>query len=259
MFMFHMRDVGAIPIFRTITIMKIKEKYKIKRISNNEGKEIILKNHYLHRTRPCSYAFGLFDEEDMIGVILYGMPASRPLCVGVCGKEESDNVMELARLWISDDSMKNAESFFIANTMKYIKEEIIISYSEPQYNHRGVVYQASNFIYCGLSEKRTDIQVKGLENKHNRHIGSMNDLIKRYGIDNVKRIERPRKHRYIYFNCSKGKRKYLLKKLNYEIKPYPKEETPKETPKDLCQICGAIYTGMTYEQHEARPFHQDRL
>ena len=120
MFMFHMRDVGAIPIFRTITIMKIKEKYKIKRISNNEGKEIILKNHYLHRTRPCSYAFGLFDEEDMIGVILYGMPASRPLCVGVCGKEESDNVMELARLWISDDSMKNAESFFIANTMKYI-------------------------------------------------------------------------------------------------------------------------------------------
>ena len=126
MFMFHMRDVGAIPIFRTITIMKIKEKYKIKRISNNEGKEIILKNHYLHRTRPCSYAFGLFDEEDMIGVILYGMPASRPLCVGVCGKEESDNVMELARLWISDDSMKNAESFFIANTMKYIKEEIMV-------------------------------------------------------------------------------------------------------------------------------------
>jgi len=32
-----------------------------------------------------------------------------------------------------------------------------------------------------------------------------------------------------------------------------------EKPKDLCQICGAIYTGMTYEQHETRPFHQDRL
>ena len=37
------------------------------------------------------------------------------------------------------------------------------------------------------------------------------------------------------------------------------KETPKEKPKDLCQICGATYTGMTYEQHEARPFHQDRL
>jgi len=37
------------------------------------------------------------------------------------------------------------------------------------------------------------------------------------------------------------------------------KETPKEKPKDLCEICGATYTGMTYEQHEARPFHQDSM
>ena len=32
-----------------------------------------------------------------------------------------------------------------------------------------------------------------------------------------------------------------------------------EIPKDLCDICGVTYTGMTYQQHEARQFHQDRL
>ena len=39
----------------------------------------------------------------------------------------------------------------------------------------------------------------------------------------------------------------------------PIKETPEEIPKDLCEICGAIYTGMTYEQHEQRQFHKDRL
>ena len=131
--------------------------------------------------------------------------------------------MELSRLWIEDDSMKNAESFLIANTLKQIKEQIIVSYSEPQYNHRGVVYQATNFIYCGLSAKRTDPKIKGLENKHRRGIiGKIGELTEKHGAENVITVRRPRKHRYVYFNCSKGRKKYLLNKLKYKIEPYPK-------------------------------------
>ena len=44
-----------------------------------------------------------------------------------------------------------------------------------------------------------------------------------------------------------------------KTKGEPKVKISEEKPKDLCQICGVIYTGMTYEQHETRPFHQDRL
>ena len=272
MFMFHMKDVGAIPMFRTITIMKIKEKYKIKEIGNKEARDIVINNHYLHRARPATNSFGLFEGDELIGVILYSSPASPNVCRGICGEEEIKNVLELSRLWIKDDSMKNAESFLIANTIKLLKHDIIISYSEPEHNHRGIVYQASNFIYVGLSAIRTDFVIKGMENKHQRSIeGNTQQLKDLHGKDNVKVVARPRKHRYIYFNCSKAKRKYLLSKLKYTIQPYPKEgdiidkpkekiiDTPKEIPKDLCQICGAIYTGMTYEQHETRPFHQDRL
>ena len=203
--------------------MKIKDRYKIKKIKNELGRDIILNKHYLHRARPTSYAFGLFDNERLIGVILYGVPASPALCIGICGKDERHNVMELSRLWIEDNSMKNAESFLIANTLKQIKEQIIVSYSEPQYNHRGVVYQATNFIYCGLSAKRTDPKVKGLENKHRRHlIGKIGELTEKHGAENVITVRRPRKHRYVYFNCSKGRKKYLLNKLKYKIEPYPK-------------------------------------
>lgn len=50
-----------------------------------------------------------------------------------------------------------------------------------------------------------------------------------------------------------------IKEKYYSAYNQKKGNVMEEKPKDLCQICGAIYTGMTYEQHEARQFHQDRL
>lgn len=35
-------------------------------------------------------------------------------------------------------------------------------------------------------------------------------------------IADPPKHRYVYFNCNKKRKKELLKKLKYPILPYPK-------------------------------------
>jgi hypothetical protein len=241
--------------------MKIKEKYRIKKITNEEGRKIVLEKHYLHRARPASYAFGLFDGEKMIGVILYSVPASPNLCAGICGEEERHNVMELSRLWIEDESMKNAESFLIGNTIKQLKEQIIVSYSEPEYNHRGVVYQATNFIYCGLSAKRTDPQIKGLEHKHVRGFkGNIEELKEKYGEDNVKIIHRPRKHRYVYFNCSKGRRKYLLNKLNYKIEPYPKEVIETPTSDFLCDVCGyESPTQKDFSSHLTRRFHLEQI
>jgi hypothetical protein len=52
--------------------------------------------------------------------------------------------------------------------------------------------------------------------------GGVNGAKAFYG-DRLQRHERPRKHRYVFFNTtSKRRRKELLAKLKYEIKPYPK-------------------------------------
>jgi site-specific DNA-methyltransferase (adenine-specific) len=49
-------------------------------------------------------------------------------------------------------------------------------------------------------------------------------------------------------------------KIEKEIIDEPiKEEPIIEEPSTICKICGVNYNGMTYEQHEQRPFHQDRL
>jgi hypothetical protein len=48
-------------------------------------------------------------------------------------------------------------------------------------------------------------------------------LIDKYGDENVYYVERPRKHRYVYFNAKGKRKKELLKLLKYKILPYPKK------------------------------------
>lgn len=41
--------------------MSLKEDYYIRPIPYDEAMQVVIKNHYLHRKPPCSYAFGLFN------------------------------------------------------------------------------------------------------------------------------------------------------------------------------------------------------
>lgn len=141
------------------------KRLKIKTISYKIAMAIIVEKHYLHRKAPCSFAFGLFDGENIKGVIIYGTPSSAPLRRGICGDDEKDNVIELTRLWVDDSVGKNGESYLIGNTIPLINKEIIVSYAEIEQGHIGIVYQATNWIYTGLSAKRTNWTIKGID-KH---------------------------------------------------------------------------------------------
>jgi len=188
--------------------------------------EVVVANHYLHRKAPVSMAFGMFDRSgQVVGVITYGVPASSTLLRGVCGEDEARNVYELNRLWVDDSVPKNGESYLIGNTINQLDREIVISYADTSQDHLGVVYQATNWIYTGLSAKFKDPKVKGLENQH--HATFANGLTNKQVVDKfgdrVTFVERPRKHRYIFFNANKRRKKELMNKLRYKVQPYPKK------------------------------------
>lgn len=203
--------------------------YSIKRIPYKLAMDMVIKHHYLHRKCPCSFAFGLFDKNNEIkGVVVYGVSCSSTLLKGICGPEEAHNVYELNRLWVDDNVPKNGESFLIANTIKQLDKEIIVSFADTSKGHVGYVYQATNFLYCGLSAKFLDPKVRGKENMHHAtyaHGMTMKQVKEVYGEENVYYVERPRKHRYVFFNCNKRRKKELKKKLRYKIYPYPKKES----------------------------------
>lgn len=203
--------------------------YTVKRIDYKLAMDTVISKHYLHRKCPCSMAFGLFDcDGKLMGVVTYGVPASSTLLKGICGVEEMHNVYELNRLWVDDRVPKNGESFLVGNSLKQLDKEIIVSFADTSKGHVGYVYQATNFLYCGLSARFRDPKVKGMENMHHAtyaHGMTMAQVKEKYGAENVYYVERPRKHRYIYFNASKKRRRQLMKLLRYKVLPYPKGDT----------------------------------
>ena len=195
-------------------------KIEVKSISYNECKEWLLYKHYAKRMCSISYAFGLFIDGVCEGICTFGKPPSPPLCNGVCGVEFSSFVYELNRLVVNDGLPKNTLSRFVSECLRKLPELVIVSYADTAMNHNGYIYQATNWIYTGLSDKRSEWRKKN-SNTHSKSICDKytNEFMRE--SDDFEMIERPRKHRYVYF--TKHKKKWI-KRLNYKIEPYPKGE-----------------------------------
>ena len=183
---------------------------KVLPIKSFEAKPWILLKHYAKRMPSISYAFGLYENNELVGVCTYGMPASPSLCMGVCGIGHKHKVLELNRLCI-ETTTKNSASILVGRSLQMLpKPKIIVSYADTKQNHVGYIYQATNFLFTGTTKPRTDIA--GKNGKHSRHhLG-----------DKTKRVFRSAKHRYIFINANKRERKKLLKQINYQIMEYPK-------------------------------------
>ncbi len=200
-------------------------------IPPQEANPWLLSRHYAKRTCPISYAFGAYRGAALIGVVTYGTPASSPLRVGVAGAEWASSVLELNRLCC--DNSKNVASALVGRSLRLLpKPSIVVSYADTAQGHVGYIYQATNFIYTGLSAKRTDWKIKGKEHLHGATIadesrGQENRaewMRQKYG-DDFYLEDRPRKHRYVFFCGNKKQRKAMRSALNYPVEPYPKGES----------------------------------
>ena len=205
------------------------EMLQVRAVSRAAIADLILHRHYAKRWPSISFAFGLFNNNDLIGAVSYGTPSSAPLRAGLLGKDHADWVLELNRLCLVNNA-KNEASFLISKSLKMLPQpSAIISFADISQGHTGYVYQACNFLYCGLSAKRTDWKVKGMEHLHGQTIAdkfrgvsnraqAMRD---EYG-DSFYLAPRPRKHRYVFFAGTRAMRKQMKSLLRYPVLPYPK-------------------------------------
>jgi hypothetical protein len=202
--------------------------YTVRPIDSYLCKEWCLKKHYAKRLPPIQHAFGLFNDQNLMqGIVTYGTPVSSTLRELWDGKYK---LMELNRLVINEGLEKNVLSYFVGQSFNLMpKPMVLVSYADTSKNHHGYIYQATNWIYTGLSAPFKDYYVKGMEHLHNGTIMDMSRgqenrvewLRNKFGDDLIM-IDRPRKHRYFYFIGDKRQRKDMLKMLPYNIEPYPK-------------------------------------
>ena len=196
--------------------------YSVHKISYEDTKPFILNIHYAKRMPSISYSFGLFYKNELVGIVCYGSPPSQSLCKGIAGVHNRKIILELNRLVLKYNK-KNEASYLVGNSFKFLpKPTILVSYADTSQNHNGYIYQATNFIYTGLSDKRTEWRMKNT-NKHSKTICEQYTLEERKNNpDKFYLIDRPRKHRYIYIIANKKDKKKLFKELKYPISDYPK-------------------------------------
>jgi hypothetical protein len=203
--------------------------FEICQISSKETYGLLLNVHYAHRIPSISYAYGLFKNGELVGVVTYGKPPAATQRAGVCGKELSSHVLELNRLCLVNNKRNEASQLVSASLRMLPKPAVILSYADPDQGHVGYIYQATNFLYCGLTAKRSNWMVKGMEHLHSQTIADKYRGVKNpakairaeHG-DNFYLMDRPRKHRYIYLTGSKTQKKVFKRALKYKQEPYPK-------------------------------------
>ena len=201
----------------------MKADYSVRKIPCKQAKEYIIANHYSHgchnAPNPC---YGLFEQEKLIGVLMFATPCSEAVRSSLWGEKFKDSVIELHRLHVLDVTPKNTESWFIAKCLKLLKQDRpqtkgVISFADTTQGHTGIIYQATNFYFVGKTSKATFYLDNDGRLRHPRQNGvniSKEEAAKR-GWKPTKRMS---KNRYIYILAkSKVERKHLVESCRYDL------------------------------------------
>ena len=140
--------------------------FQVFKCERKEIAEFIEKWHYSKNVNGLTtdYCFKLLDESGaMIGAMIYGKIAMANVWKKYAGVE--NDLIELKRLCCIDDTPKNTESFFIGNTLRFLRKntdiKTVISYADATFGHTGTIYRASNFEFKGMTAKGRVIMYNG--------------------------------------------------------------------------------------------------
>lgn len=126
------------------------------------ARETAEREHYMHRKPKVRHAFGLFSsavqdedslfpEPGLVGIAVFGTPASHEVQVGACPSDPS-MVIEFNRLWVDDRMPVNTESWFVSRCLARVPPYIVVSYADTRQGHLGYIYRALNFRYAGWTD-----------------------------------------------------------------------------------------------------------
>jgi len=144
---------------------KLNSNFFVYSCERKEIESFIEQWHYSHSINgvKTKYCFKLLDGDRLIGALIYAAFGMASVWKKYADSEEK--VVELRRLCCIDDTPKNTETFFISRTIKWLKQntdvDVIISYADEFHNHRGIIYQAANFVYLGTTSPSKMIEWNG--------------------------------------------------------------------------------------------------
>lgn len=126
-----------------------------KLVSRAAAKQVVQKHHYM-KTFPAGSKlhFGIFDGARLVGIAVFGYSSATEQKVAalVPGLRKAQ-MIEMQRLWISDEYGHNTESYCLGRIMDALKQNtqiaVVFTHAGGCKNDCGIVYQASGWLYFG--------------------------------------------------------------------------------------------------------------
>ena len=159
---------------QTVLVVVALEDWRVELITYQSAKPFVERWHHSRKVNGLhiSQCFGLFRSRpdffgipEMIGVAMYGKPAMNSQGQKWCPSDPS-KLVELRRLCCIDGVSKDAKSFFVSETIKWMKKttdfEVAVAYVDPEHEHTGLTYIASNWKLMGLTSAGVVLVVDGV-------------------------------------------------------------------------------------------------
>lgn len=185
--------------------------------------------HYAKAVPVCQYVYNIWnDDDEWCGVIIYGGGANRYIATPY--DKWQGQVIELERVALNGKQGHGKTSTAVSMTLKALKKEapwvdLIVSYADMDQQHMGVLYQATNWIYTGLTNanQRGAFIING-KKTHPKTVYSRGWKesvlwLKEHVDPNAEEFITKGKHKYLY-----PMNKQMRKRIQILSVSYPKKE-----------------------------------
>lgn len=194
---------------------------------------------------------GVWEDAAFIGCICFGDGAN-PGMFKPYGLDYTEGC-ELVRIALKVH--QSTVSRIISIAFKLLKErcpniKLVVSFADPEQGHQGGIYQASNWIYAGMTQPSDEYIVNGrrmhgraLRNTRSTHklknvaASNVMDWGRKVLDPNIRKVEGSSKHRYLYPLTPE-----MQDKIEPLRKPYPKRASAKASPQTNAGKGGSIPT-----------------
>jgi hypothetical protein len=195
----------------------------VREVPSGVVSQIITDQHFLHSMPSAPLVcFGVHLDESLVGalVVTAGARHAHRLLAG----SHQGTVATVARLWITDQIPKNAESRVLSVVSKELRQSgrfrALVSFADPAAGHVGTIYQAAGWSYLGQSEPSRYVELDGEihhpRSVYSRHRTNSPGRLRAMGIP-ARAIVVGGKHRY----CLVLDRSWAWR-LSMTAKPYPR-------------------------------------
>ena len=127
-------------------------------IASAEAHKFVRANHYSGKTVNNSQLhLGAFIGRRLVGVAQFGPPMLRERLIGLVSGTAWNDMLELNRFVLVDDTPRNSESRFLAVCMRLIRRQYphvgwVVSFADATQCGDGTIYRAAGFVLTGFKK-----------------------------------------------------------------------------------------------------------